>query len=106
MTLTVTGTSREDNVYELKIRGRGGRRVPASLVANSAEYGLFLVAPSGKRYRGDYRENSWRDNGQQVVFALRFKVREVKAGWLLVWVYPKKTIEKEFPFKLRNVPVP
>lgn len=108
LTLTVTEASRQNDGFQLKIVGTGPRSVTDSFKARSG-YGLFLVNPSGKRFSGNSRRTSTRGgNNDQVKFemTLHYKAPEAEGAWSMLWLYPEKTISKDIPFKLHNVPLP
>ena len=108
LTLTVTDASQQDDGFQLKVVGTGPRSV-TNTSGTSSGYGLFLVDPSGKRFSGRLRSSSFRGiNNNQVKFemTLRYKAPEAKGAWSVLWIYPEKTISKDIPFKLHNVPLP
>jgi hypothetical protein len=65
-------------------------------------YGFTLLDPEGKR-RGDF--GGWSSAGDSVSIDFR-NIPDVAGKWSLVLVYPERVISKEYPFTLKDVPLP
>lgn len=100
----------EDVVAE---RRAGGARVSLTLKAADAYkkmvsynmpegYGFALVDPEGKK-RGDF--GGWSSTGEAVTVDFR-NVPEIPGKWSLLLVWPERAVTKEYPFTIRDVPLP
>jgi len=65
-------------------------------------YGLSLVDPSGKP-QGAF--GGWSSTGEAVSIDFR-NIPDVPGKWSLVLVYPEAVTLKEYPFTIKDVPLP
>ena len=87
------------------------RKEGAERSSMGGTYGLFLEAPGGTRHscgrRLQHPMNEMTEEGRLDTTIMFDDLPMIVGGkWALVYVYPEKTITKEYPFVVENVPVP
>ena len=70
---------------------------------NKPRYGIYLEDGKGKRVGGYRQSSSW--DGNTFTADMHFQGVAQK-GWSLVFVTPRRTVLKEYPFTLKGLPVP
>jgi hypothetical protein len=95
---------------------RDGKRERVYASPGGAPYGVFIVDPDGKRYRGGVILNLAAGQpgaggdgapGRPADYLLQFaELPKLPGNWSLVYVYPEKVVTKEYDVKLKDVPLP
>jgi len=104
---------------------RDGEAVDVPIEQTGLKYGGFLIDPEGKRYTpmgfgfgGGWRGGPGRlkvvpapggnadGNAARTVTLTFFNVPKTEGKWSLLVVYPGDTVTKEYPFVIKDVPLP
>ena len=113
--LTVTGAERRRNA--VNVRGtltKDGKPESVMDFAGSEDYGVWLVDPDGKKYRGrevrarflGVNPGGPRPPGPRDAQFDFVNVPEGAGILTLLYVFPEKLNQRAYPFKFINVPVP
>jgi len=117
VTITVKKAERQDNrvTVDIEARCEGGQGL-ASFAPESAQCAFFLVDPNGVRHPCWMKGGSFgpraaagpgRAAREEAQLNLMFQNLPVIDGaWALLFTYPERTESREYPFTIKDVPVP
>jgi hypothetical protein len=105
--MTLKDPVRAADHFQVTVDGEGTQDCPP-MRSSSTVYGLFLEDAKGGRTPGQlqFSSTSSGPNGFSFQGNWIFNVQVGEGKYALVFVHPQKIITKDYPFILRNVPMP
>ena len=107
LTLTLAAATRDGERVTISVKA--ATEVPQSALPsfqNQSGYGLVLVDPKGGRHEQVViRSTSRADGKATVTFEFR-NVPEIAGDWTLLYTRPDRTEKRDYPFTLKDVPLP